>query len=218
MQTTTTACFSVSSYCYVSYNINKDRFILESSLDKLTFDHLHFDFFSNYIWRDRFFVHYLFRNRLQHLSAKDLICLQHLCIWLSPADSAQSICPPIIMIIYANDAHKIWMFTLNLASNDVPPNTRRWADAVLMLGHRLRRRPNIKPALAQRFLFFLGCCYCSLVTVSTIYWTSIFASLAICRLSSFTWSPVAKRAHVLSFYSHCIKRNFIRFTCRQSAS
>ena len=33
-----------------------------------------------------------------------------------------------------------------------PENTRRWANAGLLLTHRLRRRANIKPALAQRLL------------------------------------------------------------------
>ena len=33
------------------------------------------------------------------------------------------------------------------------PNTRRWPNAGLMLAHRMRRWPSIKPALVQRFVF-----------------------------------------------------------------
>ena len=37
----------------------------------------------------------------------------------------------------------------------IPVKTRRWRNAGLMLGQRLRRRrwPNIKPALRQRLVF-----------------------------------------------------------------
>ena len=34
-----------------------------------------------------------------------------------------------------------------------PPNPRHWSDVVLMLGHRRRRWPNIKPTLAQCLMF-----------------------------------------------------------------
>ena len=43
----------------------------------------------------------------------------------------------------------------------VPANTGRIANAGLMLVHRLRRWPNIKPALAQRLVFVgVGCICC----------------------------------------------------------
>ena len=35
----------------------------------------------------------------------------------------------------------------------IPANTRHWPNVVLMLAHRLRRRPNIKTALGKRLVF-----------------------------------------------------------------
>ena len=40
-----------------------------------------------------------------------------------------------------------------LQTNPLPTNTIHWANVGLILGHRLRRRPNIKPALAQCIVF-----------------------------------------------------------------
>ena len=40
-----------------------------------------------------------------------------------------------------------------LRCQGIPANTRRWPNADLMLGHRLRRWPSIKSALGQRIVF-----------------------------------------------------------------
>ena len=37
-----------------------------------------------------------------------------------------------------------------------PANTRHWTNVGLMLGHRLRRRPNINPTLVQCLVFAAG--------------------------------------------------------------
>ena len=49
------------------------------------------------------------------------------------------------------------MIALALNQDD-PANTRRWANAVLMLGWRLRRWPNIKTTFAERLVFAREAC------------------------------------------------------------
>ena len=45
-----------------------------------------------------------------------------------------------------------WTFKQARGSRTIPANKRHWANAGSMLGHRLRRWPNIDPALAQCLL------------------------------------------------------------------
>ena len=44
---------------------------------------------------------------------------------------------------------RLWLL---LSQHSIPANTRRWVNAVLMLGRRRRRRANIKASLGQRFV------------------------------------------------------------------
>ena len=59
--------------------------------------------------------------------------------------------------------------------NDRPENMRRWTNAALMLAHRLRRWPNIKPTLVQ-CLMFVGFLLAGTETIDITHVTASFMS------------------------------------------